>query len=184
MKAYIMNPRTKLLAQTGNFQSAYTLLERLRNRFSKCNEATKATHIANYHRLEMSKTEKGSAFLDKLAVVLSSVGEELSDGANLSKLIESTSANPAYRDLARSIYSTPGINYSTAISLFGGYERTDSPTVNAIICNYCNKKGHNISKCRKRQRRDCSNLGGNKQYQSRVSGKRNKKRYPCVICKR
>ena len=119
--------------------------------------------------------------------------------AKLSKLIESTSANPAYRDLARSIYSSPGINYSTAISLFEGYERsgllsassstsaddTDTPTINAIFCNYCKKKGHNISKCRKKQRRDCSNLGGNKQYQSRrVSGKRNKKRYPCVICKR
>lgn len=40
----------------------------------------------------------------------------------MSKLIDSTSANPAYRDLARSIYSTPGINYvTTAVSLCEGY---------------------------------------------------------------
>ena len=140
----------------------------------------------------MSKTEKGLAFLDKLAVaevVLSSVGEELSDGAKQSKRIESTAANPAYRDLACSIYST-------AVSLFEGYERsgllpassstsaddTDTPTVNAIFCNYCKKKGHNISKCCKKQRRNGSNSGENKQHKSRGSGKQNKKRYPCVIC--
>ena len=94
----------------------------------KPDEAAKATNIANYHRFEMSKTKKGSAFLDKLAVAevaLSSVGEELYDGTKLSKLMKSTSANPAYRNLARSIYSTPSINYSTAISLFAGYDRSD-----------------------------------------------------------
>ena len=75
----------------------------------------------------MAKTEKGSVFLDKLAmaeVALRSVGEELTDSAKLSKLIESTSANPAYRELARTIYSTPRITYPTAVSLFEGYERS------------------------------------------------------------
>lgn len=71
MKACILNPRTKMLAQTGNFQNAYFLLERLRNRFYKCDETAKATHIANYHRLEMSKTEKDQHFLINLLLLRS-----------------------------------------------------------------------------------------------------------------
>lgn len=37
----------------------------------------------------------------------------------MSKTIQT---NPAYRDLAWSIYSTPGINYRAAASMFEGYE--------------------------------------------------------------
>lgn len=31
----LLNPQTKIIAQTGNFQNAYMLLERLRSRFCK-----------------------------------------------------------------------------------------------------------------------------------------------------
>ena len=65
------------------------ILERLRLRFCKIDKAARAAHMANYRRLEISKTEKCSAVAE---VALKSVGEELRDSAKLSKLIESTAA--------------------------------------------------------------------------------------------
>jgi hypothetical protein len=200
MKACIRSPKAKVIAETGGFENAYPLLERLRSRFCKNDEISKATHLANYHSLRMNKTENGSEFLDKLAiaeVALKSAGEELSDTAKLSKLIASTQGNKAYADLARSIYSTPGMTFAAASSLFEGYERSgllqkpEDEVVNAIFCRYCKRKGHSVSTCKKKKNRDGDKGGSthrvsNSERQSRSGrpsrGGSHKSRFPCAIC--
>ena len=51
MKACRQNVKVKNLSETGEFNTAYELLQRLRQRYYTVDDITKAKHMLNYHAL-------------------------------------------------------------------------------------------------------------------------------------
>lgn len=195
MKACRVNPRTKHLSETGGFQTAYDLLQRLRQRFHNVDEVVKASHLLQYYSLKQQEAETGADFVDREAReynALRDMGVNVDDALRLTKFIQQDAANSTHKSLAQTLYTTPNITLKRATSLFETYapggQNSSAPSVNAIVCGYCKKNGHELKVCRKKIRDE-----GDKKRKSKPSPKmqthkpfsenRSKRtRYPCAIC--
>ena len=62
MKAYRQNPKVKSLSETGEFNTAFELLQRLCQRCYTVDDIMKAAHMLQYHALK----EKESQFCAEL----------------------------------------------------------------------------------------------------------------------
>ena len=195
MKACRMNPRTKHLSETGGFQTAYELLQRLRQRFFNVDEVAKASHLLQYYQLRQQEAESGADFVDREAREYNSLrdmGVNIDDSLRLTKFIQQDTANSKHKSLAQTLYTTPNITLNRATSLFETYapgSQSSMPTVNALItCGYCKKNGHDAKDCRKKikkendkKRKASSNSKTPTSKPSHDSG-RKRQRFPCCIC--
>ena len=53
------------LSETSEFNTAYELLQRLRQRYYTVDDITKAKHMLNYHALTQGESESGAEFVDR-----------------------------------------------------------------------------------------------------------------------
>ena len=53
------------LSETGEFNTANELLQRLRQRYYTVDDITKAKHMLNYHALTQGESESGAEFVDR-----------------------------------------------------------------------------------------------------------------------
>ena len=65
MKACRQNVKVKNLSETGEFNTAYELLQRLRHRYYTVDDNTKAKQLLNYHALTQGESESGAEFVDR-----------------------------------------------------------------------------------------------------------------------
>ena len=65
MKACRQNVKVKNLSETGEFNTAYDLLQRLRQHYYGVDDITKAKHMLNYHALTQGEFESGAEFVDR-----------------------------------------------------------------------------------------------------------------------
>ena len=64
-KAFGQNLKVKNLSETGEFNTAFGLLQRLRQRYYTVDDITKARHMRNYHALTQGKSESGAEFVNR-----------------------------------------------------------------------------------------------------------------------
>ena len=60
-----VNPRVKNLSESGEFNTAFELLQRLRQRYNTVDDISKAKHMLNYHALTQNEAESGAEFVDR-----------------------------------------------------------------------------------------------------------------------
>ena len=65
MKACRQNVKVKNLSETGEFNTAYEVLQRLRQRYYTIDDITKAKHMLNYHALTQGESESGAEFVNR-----------------------------------------------------------------------------------------------------------------------
>jgi hypothetical protein len=195
MKACRLNPKTKLLCESGALKTANEILVRLRQRFHSVDETMKASHLLRYSSLKQKEEESGAEFVDREQrefTALSEMGINMDDSLRLTKFIQQETTNSKHKSLAQTIFTTPNMTLSRATSLFETYHPgassspTSAPSVNALFCRYCKKEGHNIQSCDKKRKKNQKEKEKPKRTQhknSQSSGpSRKKQRYPCVIC--
>jgi hypothetical protein len=64
-KACRLNPKTKLLCESGNFKTANEILVRHRQRFHSVDETMKASHLLRYSTLKQQEGESGADFVNR-----------------------------------------------------------------------------------------------------------------------
>jgi hypothetical protein len=183
MKACRLNPKTKNLCETGDYDTAYDLVQKLRKRFYSVDETAKSQQLLRYHSMKQNEDETGSDFVDreqKAFLGLRDMGVNIDDTMRLTKFIQQDTTNSKYRQLAQTIYTTPAMNLTKAQSLFEAYQPPTTTevttTVNALFCKRCKKQGHTVKRCPGRQ----NHKGGKKTTSEEEPRKRT--RYPCSIC--
>ena len=160
MKACRVNPRTKSLCETGQYNTSFALMNRLKQRYHTLDDMTKASHLLRYHSLKQNDDESGAAFVDREQreyLSLRSMGVNVDDSLRLTKFIQQGTTNDKHKSLAQTIYTTPNMTLSRATSLFESYQPPEVPvlpTVNALICSFCKRKGHRSKKCWKKRNND------------------------------
>lgn len=186
MKSCRLNPRTKNLAETGGFNTAFDLLTRLRQRFHTVDEVAKAAHLLQYHSLKQLDNETGADFVDreqKEYLALQQMGINVDDALRLTKFIQQGTTNSRHKSLAQTIFSTPNMTLKRATGLFETYAPADPvPVVNALFCRYCKAKDHNIQSCTKKKKNFQKKRGQNSVSSAKPTTSNKKQRFPCVIC--
>jgi hypothetical protein len=192
MKACRRNPRAKHLSETGGFKTAYALLARLRQRFFMVDEVVKASHLLQYYNLKQQESESGADFVDREAREFNSLrdmGVNVDDSMRLTKFIQQATTNSRHKSLAQTLFTTPNITLNRATSLFETYApggQSSAPSVNAIVCGYCKKNGHELKVCRKKIRDDGAKKRKpfSKTHTSKTSShsKGKRARFPCSLC--
>jgi hypothetical protein len=89
IKACRLNPKTKLLCESGNFKTANEILVRLRQRFYSVDETMKASHLLRYSTLKQQEGESGADFVDREQrenTALREMGINVDDSLRLTKL--------------------------------------------------------------------------------------------------
>jgi hypothetical protein len=194
MKACRLNPKTKLLCESGTLKTANEILVRLRQRFHSVDETMKAFHLLRYSSLKQQEGESGAEFVDREQrefTALREMGINMDDSLRLTKFIQQETTNSKHKSLAQTIYTTPNMTLSRATSLFETYHpgeqpaaESSAPSVNAIFCNYCRKNGHKTKGCRKKisdeKNKRRQNSSSSEHSSDESSGKR--RRFPCSIC--
>ena len=65
IKACRQNVKVKNLSETGEFYTAFKLLERLRQCYYTVDDITKAKHMLIFHALTQSESKSGAEFVDR-----------------------------------------------------------------------------------------------------------------------
>jgi hypothetical protein len=193
MKACRLNPKTKLLCESGTLKTANEILVRLRQRFHSVDETMKASHLLRYSSLKQQEGESGAEFVDREQrefTALREMGINMDDSLRLTKFIQQETTNSKHKSLAQTIFTTPNMTLSRATSLFetyhpGGDSSTaGAPSVNALFCRYCKKKGHAIQSCTKKTKYEQKNKRKPQtEEKPRTSSHKKKKwRFTCAIC--
>ena len=65
MKAWRPNPKVKNFSESGKFNTAFELLQRLQQRYYTVNDITKTAHMLLYYALKQKKSESGIEFVDR-----------------------------------------------------------------------------------------------------------------------
>ena len=192
MKACRLNPKTKLLCESGNFKTANEILVRLRQRFHSVDETMKASHLLRYSTLRQQEGESGADFVDREQreyTALREMGINVDDSLRLTKFIQQDTTNSKHKSLAQTIFTTPNMTLSRATSLFETYHPGDqpsagAPSVNALFCRYCKKKGHAIQSCTKKTKNEQKNKRKSQAEDKPRSSSHRKKnrRFTCAIC--
>ena len=143
------------LSETGEFNTAYELLQRLRQRYYTEDDITKAKHMLIYHALTQGESKSGAEFVDcelREYLTLRDMGVQIDDSIRLTKFIQQDTTNTKHKQLAQAIFTTPNMTLGRAASLFETYNPPSgpaavptTPTVNAIFCRYCKGKDHKLS---------------------------------------
>ena len=104
-------------------------------------------------------------------------------------ITQQDTANSKHKSLAQTLFTTPNITLNRATSLFETYTpggQPSAPSVNAIVCGYCKKNGHELNVCRKKIRDDGAKKrkSSSKTHTSKSSthSKGKRTRFPCGIC--
>ena len=121
MKACCQNPKVKKLSETGEFDTAFELLQRLRQRYYTVDNITKAKHMLNYHALTQNETESGAEFVDRELreyLALREMGVHIDNSIRLTKFIQQDTTNAKHKQLAQTIFTTPNMTLGRAASLF------------------------------------------------------------------
>ena len=193
MKACRQNVKVKNQAETGEFNTAYKLLQRLRQRYYTVDDITKAKHMLNYHALTQGESESGAEFVDRELreyLALRDMGVQVDDSIRLTKFIQQNPTNTMHKQVAQTIFTTPNMTLGRAASLFETYNPPSgplavptTPTVNAVICHYCKGKDHKLSDC-PRKKSVSDKKRAEKPYSSSSAQSRSAKRqqFPCEIC--
>ena len=90
MQACRLNPQTKSLCETGDFNTANEILVRLRQRFHSVDAMVKASHLLRYSSLKQLETETGAEFVDreqKEFIALREMGINVDDSLRLTKFV-------------------------------------------------------------------------------------------------
>ena len=193
MKACRLNPKTKLLCESGTLKTANEILVRLRQRFHSVDETMKASHLLRYSSVKQQEGESGAEFVDREQrefTALREMGINMDDSLRLTKFIQQETTNSKHKSLAQTIFTTPNMTLSRATSLFetyhpGGDSSTaGAPSVNALFCRYCKKKGHAIQSCTKKTKYEQKNKRKPQtEEKPRTSSHKKKKwRFTCAIC--
>lgn len=191
MKACRLNPKTKLLCESGNYKTANEILVRLRQRFHSVDETMKASHLLRYSTLKQQEGESGADFVDREQreyTMLREMGINVDDSLRLTKFIQQDTTNSKHKSLAQTIFTTPNMTLSRATSLFETYQpgSTPEPSVNALFCPNCKKKGHTIQSCKKKKGKNVQQKIKRKpqdEEKPRTSSHKKKKwRFTCAIC--
>ena len=193
MKACRLNPKTKLLCESGTLKTANEILVRLRQRFHSVDETMKASHLLRYSSLKQQEGESGAEFVDREQrefTALREMGINMDDSLRLTKFIQQDTTNSKHKSLAQTIFTTPNMTLSRATSLFETYHpggdpsTAGAPSVNALFCRYCKKKGHAIKSCTKKTKYEQKNKRKPQtEEKPRTSSHKKKKwRFTCAIC--
>jgi hypothetical protein len=121
IKACRLNPKTKLLCESGNFKTANEYLVRIRQRFHSVDETLKASHLLRYAILKQLEGESGADFVDreqKEYTALREMGINVDDSLRLTKFIQQDTTNSKHESLTQTIFTTPNMTLSTATVLF------------------------------------------------------------------
>ena len=124
MKACRQNVKVKNLSGTGEFNTAYELLQRLRQRYYTVDDITKAKHMLNYHELTQGESEYGAEFVDRELreyLALWDMGIQIDDSICLTKFIRQDTTTTKHKQLAQTIFTTPNMTLGRAASLFETY---------------------------------------------------------------
>jgi hypothetical protein len=157
----------------------------------------KASHLLRYSSLRQLETETGAEFVgreQKEFIALREVGINVDDSLRLTKFIQQHTTNSKHKSLTQTIFFNSKHDIFTYYFFFETYHpgeqtpvESSAPSVNAIFCNYCQKKRsqgeglqeENFSDEKNKKRKTSNDLSENS---SQVfSGKR--ERFPCCICK-
>ena len=117
MRACRINPKTKNLTETGNFQTGHEILQRLRQRFHAIDDMVKASHLLRYSSLKQLENESGAEFVDreqKEYLALRDMGINVDDSLRLTKFIQQDSTNSKHKSLAQTIFTTPNMTLNRA----------------------------------------------------------------------
>jgi hypothetical protein len=153
MRACRLNPKIKLLCESGTLKTANEILVRLRQRFHSVDKTMKASHLLRYSTLKQLEGKSGTNFVDreqKEYTALREMGIRIDDSLRLTKFIQQDTTNSKHKSLAQTIFTTPNMTLSRATSLIKTYHPglsstpAPTPSVNALFCRYCKKEGHNI----------------------------------------
>ena len=130
MKAGRQNVKVKNLSETGEFNTAYELLQRLRQRYYTVDDITKAKHILNYHALTQGECESGANFVDREMreyLAIRGMGVQIDDSIRLTRFIQQDTTNTKHKQLAQTIFTTPNMTLGRAASLFETYNPPSGP---------------------------------------------------------
>ena len=100
----------KNLSETGEFNTAYELLQRLRQRYYTVDDITKAKHMLNYHALTQGESESGAEFVDREQreyLALRDMGVQIDDSIRLTKFIQQDTTNTSTNNLPRLFLQRP-----------------------------------------------------------------------------
>jgi hypothetical protein len=161
MKACRLNPKTKLLCESGNFKTANEILVRLRQRFHSVDETMKASDLLRYSTLKQQEGESGADFVDReqrIYTALREMGINVDDSLRYYQIYSA-----GYNKLKEQVIGSDYFHYSQYDSLscdftFETYNPGSSsslapaPSVNALFCRYCKKNGHAIQSCTKKSK--------------------------------
>ena len=89
MKACRQNVKVKNLSETGKFNTAYELLQRLQQCYYPVDDLAK--HMLNYHALTQGESESGAEFVDRELreyLTLRDMGVQIDDSIRLTKFIQ------------------------------------------------------------------------------------------------
>ena len=118
------------------------------------------------------------------------MGVQIDDSIRLTKFIQPDTTYTKHKQLAQTIFTTPSMTLGRAASLFETYNppsgpaaASTTPTVKALLCQYCKGKDHNLSNCPK-QKPVSDKKRAEKPYASSSAQSRSAKRqrFPCAIC--
>ena len=107
MKACRENVKVKNLSKTGEFNTAFELLQRLLHRYYTVEDITKAKHMLNYHALTQGESESGAEFVLREYLTLRDMGVQIDDSICLTKFIQQDTTNTKHKQLAQMIFTTP-----------------------------------------------------------------------------
>ena len=100
IKACRQNVKVKNLSETGEFNTAFELLQRLRQRYYKVDDITKAKHMLNYHALTQGESKSGAEFVDRELreyLALRDMGVQIDDSIRLTKFIQQDTTNTKHK---------------------------------------------------------------------------------------
>ena len=130
MKACRQNVKMKNLSETGEVNTAFELLQRLRQRYHTVDDITKAKHMLNYHALTEVESESGAEFVDRELreyLALRDMGVQIDDSIRLTKFIQQDTTNTKHKQLTQTIFTTPNMTLGRAASLFETYNPPSGP---------------------------------------------------------
>ena len=128
MKACRQNPKVKILSETGEFNTAFELLQRHRQIYYTVDDITK--HMLHYHALKQNESESEAEFVHRELrenLALRDMGVQIDDSIRLTKFIQQDTTNKKHKHLAQTIFTTPNMTLRRAASLFETYKPPSGP---------------------------------------------------------
>ena len=94
------------LSETVEFNTAFELLQRLRQGYYTVDDITKAKHMLNYYALTQNESESGAEFVNRELreyLALRDIGVQINDSIRVTKFIQQDTTNTTHKPLAQTI---------------------------------------------------------------------------------